>query len=369
MASSSYNDILQLLLSGDYSEASRRLSSSRNGSKAENSNITRLRVLLSARLAIKAGNERSALESLEFFESGQVFEKAEAEFVRGLARYSLGDFAEGQGHFREAAKLYSIDESWKRKELLSLYNALSGKWNLSYQESLTEEDLIQLNRLIAKARECEDERMIGILTRQRSAVFQQLDRLHAALDDAHQSALLLESCESLTDYFLAVAQAADVCLDLDLKNEAKAQLERICKLPESRVDFVWSFLQHKIDGKLSEFNPNDFEVRPPLWIYKFERQTVAQSTVTPANFEWRPQENKVVFADGREVRIKAGGLEGTLLSILSRGPVDKHTLCESLWPEACRTENLNDRFHRLISRLNKKLNVIEYDGASYRLVG
>jgi DNA-binding SARP family transcriptional activator len=48
-------------------------------------------------------------------------------------------------------------------------------------------------------------------------------------------------------------------------------------------------------------------------------------------------------------------MEGRVLRLLTEQPRSKAYLCEVLWPEECENTALDNRLHRVISRLNKRV--------------
>jgi hypothetical protein len=53
---------------------------------------------------------------------------------------------------------------------------------------------------------------------------------------------------------------------------------------------------------------------------------------------------------------------------LNAGYDAKSYLCESLWPGELHNEYLNDRFHQLILRMNRKIkDFVVFDGQFYKL--
>ncbi|HAR41048.1 MAG TPA: hypothetical protein DCS07_00175 [Bdellovibrionales bacterium] len=61
-------------------------------------------------------------------------------------------------------------------------------------------------------------------------------------------------------------------------------------------------------------------------------------------------------------------MEGRLIKMLNQEKSTKSLLIETIWPGQSNLELLDNRLHRMISRLNKKLDDgIEFDGKYYRL--
>jgi hypothetical protein len=69
-----------------------------------------------------------------------------------------------------------------------------------------------------------------------------------------------------------------------------------------------------------------------------------------------------------EFAFKVGSLEHRLVASLAQGPISKALLSERLWPSFSNLRLLDNRLHRLISRVNKKIGgVISCRAGQYSL--
>jgi len=82
----------------------------------------------------------------------------------------------------------------------------------------------------------------------------------------------------------------------------------------------------------------------------------------------------LIECHGESIRIRSQSLEGRLLTELHKGKAAKGHLIEKLWPKLCALEqsssdSIDNRLHRLVSRLNKKLpDLVQFDGIHYQLL-
>lgn len=318
--------------------------------------IESLRRLLSSRLALKGGQSQAIVESLlaglkfeDFFLTG------ETHFVRGLLCFQSERYAEGAVEFQLAHDAF-VKSGDMHKALLSLYNAQGGKANADQMSALDQyEFLVEIEKR-ALAHECR--KILALVVRQKSHLMQDEGRFAAALSFAQEAALIFKLEGTTSDYHLSVLQTADCYLDLERNLEAQGEIEKLMGDLDARVLFARDYVLSRM-GK-AKFNPTNYRVQPRAWekkwskVHKFE-----QSELT-----WNSETGKVSGKD-LDIMIKKGSKEGELFALLLVNKKSKAMLCEMLWPEQAEVELLQNRLHKLISRINKKHELISFADGHY----
>ncbi len=360
--SDEYSELRGLVVEGYLESAAKRLRA-RRGRVSQKSERLEQR-LLSARIVLKEGRAEEALVLLGEGEDEAGSLRPDVDFVRGLAHFSLGRFDEGIARFEAAAHGYAGQDP--ARELLCRYNVLAGRENRRLSPALDPERLLAWTAFLGLARERGSRTPLGLALRQRSAIYQEMGKTSAAAEDAEEAIVLLEGAGSHADWLLALAQAADVAIDQEQPEKARARLDRFHDPVEARVAFARAYVQARLDGELERFHPSEFEVQPPLWLDKWARRSRATHAL-PTAWQWAKNGAELTLANGERIAIRRGSLEGRLLDSLRQGPHSRARLCETLWPGLETESTLDERFHRLVSRTNKKHRLIEFDGDKYRL--
>ncbi len=205
--------------------------------------------------------------------------------------------------------------------------------------------------------------------RQKSYLFQEIGRPHAALCEAEKAVKTLGLNGLLSDYQLALIQAADCAMDLGDSHVAKQYFEYVISPIDTRVKFPLAYLEARIFGNVMD--PKWFDIVVPYWKLKFEKHFTRNKTPLEVNYYWN--QNSGIFKDPISKKctsILPRSLEGLLLNCLIHQKCSKSLLCEVLWPSHCNVYHLDNRLHKLISRLNKKfVPIIQFDGRFYFLNG
>ena len=159
--------------------------------------------------------------------------------------------------------------------------------------------------------------------------------------------------------------------------------ERVVPPVEVRVEFPLAWISWRLaggrSGSLAPPDPGIYEFVSPYWLDKLRNHFSTHDKPGGRPDAREPGSNRTLTwnlmtgdmhdeRSGSRHLIKTASLEGRLLRALMRARSSKALLSEILWPEQHMVRAVDDRFHRLVSRLNKKLgNVIEFDGQFYRL--
>jgi len=348
-----------------------------------------LRSLIGARLSLKQGIVPMA-DQLDPAKAPDSFLKAEAYFVGGLAAMSQSQFVEAENEFAQAATLYSF-EGLVRRELLAEYNRLSARMNKEPDSTPDAQTQVELRALVIRAKKEDFKRLAGVIYRQLSLILQDQNRLSAALAEAKKAIQELECEDALSDYQLALAQAADVALDLGQRAQAQEWVEYILEACDARVRFPLAYLQARLSDERSQELGHldqhpDLSQASPVWRQKFLKlqlnfQSNSQLELRHLSLKdahksrswatWSVWSNQLKSAEGEIFTLKAKSHEVRLLELLlTNGACTKYLICESLWPELMDTLSLDNRFYRLVSRLNKRISgLIEFDGQRYKTQG
>lgn len=370
----SYQDILFLIEKGLYEEASLCLRRFREQpTKNNQEETTLLALLLSARIALKAGH---AVEHIKYLDERVVSSpllKAEICVVKGLVYFQKGSLQEAVDYFYLATKNYQEAGVEERAVLLE-YNyliALSHLRGVSSVDGLGLLDTFQ--DLQVRAAKSNNLKMMGLIHRQKSYLFKEAGRLNAALFEIQQGLPLLELHSARSDYHLGLLSAAEIAFDLGDHFKAEAYLEMVVGAIDKRVEFPLRYVQSLVHGTPLE-EPSLQDACPHfVQRYEWRRQRVGgdirqKVEVGVLELPSGDAEGNFILRTNEQLMIKKGGLEEMLLLLLEQGPQSKNLLCERLWPEVSDPEHLDNRLHRLISRLNKKIpGLIIYKKRRYSL--
>lgn len=364
-----YQTILELIYAGSYDQASGEIRQLREkNSQMWNSELALMQNLLAARLALKSGNIPDSVDTLTISVETDNFLAGEVFMVKGITRYQSGKMIEGMSDYL-IAKKYFEKSGHKDKELMAWYNHLIGSTHVS-DRSL--HDYLQMFRSIeAEAEKYLQNRILGLVRRQKSYFYKDHKKFHAALHEAERSIPYLELHCAASDYHLGLVNIAEILLELQQKKDAQKYYEMIVQPLDKRVQFPFAFIEARLfDGKVDTTNMTQ---SCPHFVHRYE---IWKSAIRSIN----KIENKLVLINkddnvqiqfnGKVLSIKKNVLEFKLIEILASGPHSKNLICEKLWPEYSEVHHLDNRLHRLISRVNKKIDgLILYSDKSYKLSG
>ena len=268
-----YLEVLSLIEKGLYEEASlqirdfrRRLDGGLDKIEEER-HLHVLAILLSARIALKGGRLPDHILSIDPEGLTLPFLKGEVYFVRGLYYGNQAKMPEASSYFEKAAEAFSATSN-KDRFLLSRYNHLIC---LSYVPEINNHSLVLgFRQLEALAQENNNQKILGLVLRQKSYFFKEAGRLLAAKLDAERSATLLEFYGSQSDFHLALLNLSEIQWNLGESEAAGAACERVLPPLDPRVLFPLNFIQHLIFNRpldrtaLSVSCPH-FRERYELW--------------------------------------------------------------------------------------------------------
>lgn len=318
-----------------------------------------LRRLISARLALKAGHSQQTIEQLLERPSIQdPFVMAEYHFVRGLFYFQTDQSLKGAEEFDIAASLYLVAKK-PEKALLARYNRYVGKINADQLEFLDQYEV--LNELEKEALSIHATKALAWILRQKSYLFQAQGRFAAALSFIQEAAQIFKIHGPISDYQLAVLQAADCYLELGKSLEAQGEFEKLLGNIDARVEFARDYILARLEQR--ELNLNHYSVRPPVWEKKWKSK---QQQSSPQFGHWNLSSGELKI-NSENIKIKLSSKEGSLLRILMQNKRSKSSICEMLWPEQAETLTLDNRLHKLLSRLNKKIELVIYKDGFYSL--
>ena len=85
--------------------------------------------------------------------------------------------------------------------------------------------------------------------------------------------------------------------------------------------------------------------------------------------KWTKLKGELHLPARRTIPVQHNNLEGKLIQLLIQSGSSKTLICEKLWPESCSVGHLDNRLHRLVSRLNTKsgMSLVQFDGKLYHL--
>jgi hypothetical protein len=207
-----------------------------------------------------------------------------------------------------------------------------------------------------------------MIYRQKAHAFEDLNRLHASLEEISKAISIFEINGPMSDYQLALIHAADICLDLGDEFKSRTFFEYVIAPVDARVAFPLAFVHWRLGGPIPD--KDNFSIIPGGWKEKFDK-LILKTEKFNENIQliWTQKTGHIVgplFT--QSIIIKPASFEGRLIRLLTQERATKNFLIEALWPLQSEVQLLDNRLHRLISRLNKKLNdQIVYDGKYYTL--
>ncbi len=328
--------------------------------------IQLLKNLISLRLALKTGGYID-LDSVITTHTDHPFLLGEALFVQGLLHFQTGLYQPGSQCFSQAETHYRV-AGRIHKALLSKYNYFIGRLNVNLIDT-KEHAFQELKEIENEATQEHSKKALGLVWRQKSYLFHEIGHTHAALCEAEKAIKILEFNGLLSDYQLALIQAADCAMDLEDPHKAKLYMEYVISPIDTRVKFPLAYLQARIFGNV--IDPKWFDIVVPYWRLKFEKHFIKKQAPLEINYSWKQKSGKLQDPCSKKlINIQPRSLEGRLLNCLIHQKCSKSLLCEVLWPDHCNVYHLDNRLHKLISRLNKKsVPLIQFDGKFYFLNG
>lgn len=365
-----YYKMIEIIILGKYEEVAEGLKELRDPEFSKDDDIEAVRRLITIRLSMKRGDPGENVSWLNFPVKENSWLMAEKLLAQAHWNYHLQLFDEGTKLFQEAAKKFEPLKMHGR-EFVSTFNSIIGEINGS--NALTPQmQLEKLRALELKVKPHSDDkdcaRVQALIYRQKAHAFEDLNRLHASLEEISKAILVFELIGPASDYHLALLHAADISLDIKDEFKARAFFEYIITPVDARVEFPMAFVNWRLGGELPD--KKNFSILPGGWIEKFEKlSSSSQLSNTGSEWTWI-QTTGVISGDTLEnsLVIKPASLEGRLIRILAQEKATKNFLIEALWPQQSEVHLVDNRLHRMISRLNKKLNnSILYDGKYYSL--
>ena len=329
-----------------------------------------LQRLISARLALRSGNIKLDADHWIVEDSWPAFFQAEGFLLKGFIHFYSGQYALGVPNFQKAEALF-LKSNCEDRALIAAYNVVIGREN--EQEFTEKEQLNELVRLQRRAVELKNSHLKGLILRQKSYALTMLGRFSAASREIEKALEPLEMYGSKSDFELALIQAAFCEWKCGRDATVECFLQRLLEPIDERVGSALSVLQSMREKK--PIDTKKLGVLSPYWknLAKFWGCDVSDSFENgqqmKAQFVWS-QVDQVLknLVTDQEFTLKRRGLEAQLLNLLAGGGCSKALICERLWPEACLVETLDNRLHRLVSRINKKFeNIVGFDGTQYYL--
>lgn len=349
-----YQSLLRDLEGGNYEPVSKILHAWREQLEQKyDLQLEWLRRLLAVRLSIKLDSKNLSDDVFQGnLEKLPPEIRAEIYFVRGLAHYERAEYLLGVRDFEQAKLLYA-DLADPYRELLSDYNAIAGSENAGLID--TNAEIAALSSLAFKAnrfglndKRCQ--KFSAMAERNKSFLCQNQGKLELALECIEKALKGFDEIGPLSDLHICLLQKADVLVDLGQVDAAKLCVESVTDPIDSRVKFPLAFIRWRL-GLASEPSIKDFNI-VPNWRKKWDR--LQQKNLKSDDIAWDRKIGELKLEDQKYI-LKVDSLEGRLVSVLAEGNKSKEMLCNSLWPENAATMHVENRLHRLISRVNKKI--------------
>lgn len=376
-----YREVLTLIEKGLYEEASQQLRNIRQiiefpSTTDEQKRWQLLSVLLSSRIALKGGLFPDHIQHIQTNSVMDPFLRGELNFVKGLYHFNKGEMPEGTDCFAEAYQSFILCNKVDRY-LIARYNYLIGR---SHGKDTHPHWLFaEFRDLEGQAETAQNQKIVGLVLRQKSMLYKEQQRWTPAKMDGLKAVHWLEIYGAYSDYQMALLNMVDIYLALDEKKEAEELLERVIPPLDPRVIFPLSYFQHRLAGSplalhsLSLSCPH-FRERYEAW--KAEQpptsitavsQPPQDQPVAAEGFNWNPLTGELLI-NNQCFRFRLNSMEKMLIDNVIRSPISKSFLSERLWPGYSEVHLLDNRLHRLVSRVNKKIGgFILYTNGQYSL--
>ncbi|WP_413557137.1 hypothetical protein [Bdellovibrio sp. HCB209] len=318
--------------------------------------------ILSFRVALKSSETLPDVEELkaELVVSPDL--RAEVYFVRGMLFMHSQKHAEAQDAFKNAFDCYAFCENHEK--------GLSAEFNMLIAQSFLQEEPLHMEFLntLEKAQGLKNVRIQASCARQLSYISFDQKNYVKAETFALMAVNLFTQLQGISDLHLALANWADCLFEMGKIKSAFAALEKITGTVDQRVQFPLAYINAKLNSEKIEIR--QFDSINPYWMQRYRQSSSFQWKQTAVESWVFKKATGLLYNENGKLmgRVKAQSLEGQLLKILSGGAANRHKLCETLWPEYANDGSLDDRFYRLISRLNSKVgNLVISDGKNYHL--
>lgn len=367
-----YYALVEMIIQGKYEDTAEALNELRDQKFTGNEQVEAIRRLIATRLSMKRGDPGDNTLWISMPVPEESWIAAEKSLVQGHWNYHLQQFQEGIECFEESERRFKKLEMSCR-EFVSAFNVIIGEVSGS-KELLPLDQLEKLRalelRVLPYMEKQDCARVQAMIYRQKAHAFEDLNRFHASLEEITKAIAIFELNGPISDYQLAVLHAADIYLDLKENFKARAFFEYVTPPVDARVEFPLAFISWRLGGRLPD--KQKFSVMPSGWKEKFDklkRESENNDTEKKLQWSWSRKTEKLIAPHlDKPLVIKLVSLEGRLLRLLIQQKATKNLLIETLWPMQSDSQLLDNRLHRMISRLNKKLdNVISYDGKYYSL--
>jgi tetratricopeptide (TPR) repeat protein len=329
------------------------------------------RQLIAVRLALKSGNlQQIPLESLDEKRTSDHYLKAEILFVKATYHAQSAEHQLAAICYLQSSEHYRLSLHHDR-EALARFNHFIANTYAAKSEPLIEER--NLDEIIKLCREHNLASTEFLCHRHKSFRHFEAQEYHAAIDSliawiGRQEAI------SKSDSELAILHIADCCFELGDLRKAIFYFDQIPGSIDERVRFPKALVEAKIFRQ--KIDIESFPLVTSHWRERYLKSgfvPVARISekgpkIARDILMWNLKTGILSKSRSLQGKIKAQSLEGQLLRLLMDEPRSKSQICESLWPLEMETAFLDDRFHQLIQRVNRKLkDLILFDGHLYKL--
>ena len=322
-----------------------------------------LHSLINRRLQFKTGNFECD-ELLELPKSPRL--RAEYFFVLGLSAFNTTNWSKGSEFFLKA-KVHYAECQLTERSLLCAYNALIGTINNSSYEP---EDLIaDLNKLSIECKTANAHKILGLVNRQLAYEYIDLKRFHAAKKFAQMSEESLVSNAPKSDRDLSLLALAIALLNTNQESEALASLEEVINPVEPRVEWPLAVTEYLLGRNKQRPNKKNYDFIDPFFESVLDQDSAVESDYEFSGVHWNFESGQFIDPQNKFLfKVRTSSLEYKLLSLLKEKSKSRNFLIECLYPGSENNSLVNNRLHRLVSRINKRLdNMIDYKSGMYSL--
>lgn len=328
------------------------------------------RQLIAIRLALKSGNlQQIPVESLDEKRTSDHYLKAEILFVKATYHAQSAEHQLAGICYLQSSEHYRLSQHHDR-ETLARFNHFIANTYVAKSDPVLEDR--NLEEIIGLCREHNLTTTEFLCHRHKSFRHFESQEYQAAIDSLIGWIGRNEAI-SKSDSELAILHIADCCFELGDLRKAIFYFDQIPASIDERVRFPKALVEAKIFRQAIDIQ--NFPLVTSHWRERYLKSGFAPKS-KPTQMLGHSRDLLLwslktgILSKGRSLqgKIKAQSLEGQLLRLLMDEPRSKSQICESLWPLEMETAFLDDRFHQLIQRVNRKLkDLILFDGHLYKL--
>jgi hypothetical protein len=375
-----YRGLVAKVLEGNLAPAAQEIFDQREVLDSSDSSVLQ-RQLIAFRIALKSGNSQISVDALQESRTKDPFLRAEILFFKGSYFGQFHEPMKARDYFAAARVLFLACGEVEKSHLAEFNELMSGSNLKAYTFA---EELALFHNLLVRLEENYSGKVAFLCRRHLSYRHFDQGNWVEAIDILSLPTLTQAEAMSLSrsDLDLGCIHLADCFLESGNLRRAIELYDSVPTNTDERVRFPRAMIGAKIFR--TPVDPTQYTYVSDYWKARFASQPQWESNSAKApptsdmirstskkdrsKLRWDQRTGYLLSRNRLLGRIRPLSLEGQLLSLLIAAPRTKTYLCETLWPHDLDCDYLDDRFHQLVLRTNRKTSrLIVFDGQFYRL--